>query len=277
MTLIGTPRDPPSRADAEAFLERFVASLDARLPWFEAEVASRGGPPADGSVESLDALAGFVAAHMEEDRPAEAPEWFTDAHRRRGWTAYGAALADGLIAYLARLYAARTGATWVLDVDRRSAFFHQPVMSVRFVGPPWRQVHAAINKAQDDPGGGGRLTAIAETSLASAQEPFAGGRGAGGGAGDGVRLEVSVDPIGSGKWNLEAMIGEEAEDVLGTERFLGLVHRFQALDGVEDAVHEDREVFLFRTGRRTDPAELERRLQAVVDEVVAEAAREMQR
>lgn len=264
MTLIGTVREPPRRADVEAFLARFVAALDTRLPWFEAEAANRGGPVPDGSTTSLDPLLDFVVAHIGEERPVEPPEWFGDAHRRRGWTAYGAALAEGLMAYLAAIYRARTGASWVLDTHRRSAHYHQPVMSVRFLPPPWRQVQGSVVRAQDDPNRNGSLTAVAETSLADAGVSPSGST-------EDARLDVSVDRICHPKWNFEAWIGEQAEDVLGTDRFLDLVHRFQSLPGVEDAVQEDREVFLLRTARRTDTTELQRRLQAVLDEAVAEA------
>ncbi|HEX2046589.1 MAG TPA: hypothetical protein VHF27_02425 [Acidimicrobiales bacterium] len=264
MTLIGSLREPPSRTEAEAFLARFVASLEARRPWFEAEVTAAGGPALNGTTASLDALGDFVAAHVTQDRPAEPPEWFGDVHRREGWTAYGAALAEGLMAYLTDIYRARTGASWELDTDRKSAYYHQPVLSIRALGPPWRQVEGSIANANAG-GGGTHLTRAAETCLAAVARTV---------DDDSPRLEITVDRIRHPDWDMEAFLSEEAEDVLGTERFLGLVHRFQALEGIKDAVHEDREVFLLRTARGTDPRALGRKLQAILDEAVAEAGRE---
>jgi hypothetical protein len=56
-----------------------------------------------------------MATHLAEDRPADAREWLNDAHRHRGWTTYGGAVAEGLMAHLADVYIDRRRETSVLD------------------------------------------------------------------------------------------------------------------------------------------------------------------
>lgn len=51
----------------------YVEQLSWRLPWFKDRVAAADGPPVDRSVESLDALAAFVAARAHDPGPGTDP------------------------------------------------------------------------------------------------------------------------------------------------------------------------------------------------------------
>jgi len=59
---------------------------------------------------------------------------------------------------------------------------------------------------------------------------------------------LSGDEVAEG-WDFAVHIHEGAEQYLGSEAFLGLEGRFEAVPGVEACRHEDREVFLVKTER----------------------------
>ena len=145
--LIGTQDTPPTRAEAEAFLERWTGALAPRPTWFEAEVFAAGGPETDRSTASLEPLLRFVVDRIASPSPVDpVPEWYGDVHWRYGRSAYGAGLVEGLMAYVARIYRRVAGgaADWVLNTDPKHAHFHQPVMRDRALAPAWAQVTGAV-------------------------------------------------------------------------------------------------------------------------------------
>lgn len=259
--LIGTQDSPPTRAEAEQFLSRWAGALGPRLTWFEGELSAAGGPEPDGSVASLEPLLRFVADRVDRQHPADpVPEWYGEVHRRYGWSPYGAALVEGLMGYVARLYrdAAGDAADWVLNTDPEHAHFHQPVMRDGTIAPAWAQVTGAVAQAQRG-GSPARLRASVESVLSgrpprSAPPPE-------------TDLRVDVGPSGHPEWDLAVSLPEDLEATLGAERYATLEDRFADVAGVAAAMFEDRELCLLRTERGVGAAVLEARLQAVVDEL----------
>ncbi len=93
--LTGSPGSPERARD---FCARWPAMLQDRLAWFAGELEV--GEP---SVEALDGLVVAVVARIGEDRPVDpVPEWYDASLAAVGWSAYGAALAEGLMAYVVR-------------------------------------------------------------------------------------------------------------------------------------------------------------------------------
>jgi hypothetical protein len=57
---------------------------------------------------------------------------------------------------------------------------------------------------------------------------------------------LTRDEIG-GEWDYAIHVHEAAEQYLGSEEFFRLRERFASVPGVDECIHEDREVFLVRT------------------------------
>ena len=121
MTLYGTLNVTPTAGEAEVLFEGFIGRLPAHREWFVRQVRRAGGPPTDGSVESLDPLLDHVVARLREPGPGDPPDWFEQRRAETGWTDRGAALVEGLMAYTAAVVMARTGAHWELETRRVSA------------------------------------------------------------------------------------------------------------------------------------------------------------
>jgi hypothetical protein len=152
MSLYGTLASPPSQEQARVLFAGFTGRLARRRAWFSERVAESGGPATDASVESLDPLLQHVVANLQVDQPEQAPpDWFPPLREQTGWTDRGAALVEGLMAYVADVVTARTGARWELDEDPRSVFAGQPVLSDR-TAPPWHLVLQAVRRVDSDPG-----------------------------------------------------------------------------------------------------------------------------
>jgi hypothetical protein len=259
--LIGTQDEPPTRAEAEAFLERWVVALGPRLAWFEAEVAAAGGPATDRTTQSLEPLLGFVVERIDGPAPVDpVPEWYGDVHRGYGWSAYGAAMAEGLMAYVAAVYrgVAGSAADWVLNTDRMHAHFRQPVMRVPTIAPSWAQVPGKIVRLQrgGDPGG---LRKAVESVL-SHWRPA-------GNVEQGPDLWVEVTPIRHPEWDVQVSLPEDLGHTVGEEAYASLEDRFATVPGVAAAMREDRELCLLRLVDGADGATLQQRLQAVVDDL----------
>src|SRR5687768_10175297 len=98
--LIGAPASPERAAD---FCTRWPGLLRDRLAWFAGEVPAE--PP---EVEALDPLVVTVLDRIGLERAVEpVPEWYDASLATVGWSAYGAALAEGLTAFVGEVYAAR--------------------------------------------------------------------------------------------------------------------------------------------------------------------------
>lgn len=263
MSLYGTLASPPSPEQARVLFAEFTSRLARRRAWFVERVAESGGPATDGTVESLDPLLEHVVAHLRVDQPEQAPpDWFPPLREETGWTDRGAALVEGLMAYVADVVIGRTGARWELDEDPRSAFAGQPVLSDR-TAPPWHLVLQAVRRVDADPtakklerGVRANLSAVANLPSASGPEP----------------LDVEVTPLEHPPWNVQVSIPEWAEDALGTPTFDGLADLFRSVDGVDDVLHEDREVFLARTDGSVGHAVLRERLQSALDRAAGHAS-----
>ena len=85
--------------------------------------------------------------------------------------------------------------------------------------------------------------------------------------------EIGVDEYGPHpRFNAQIWIPEGAEIALGEARFAELVDRFARLKGVEEVVHEDREVFLVRLAPGEDRDALKARVVGVVRRMKEAAA-----
>ena len=254
MTLIGSSSTAPSATDAEQFLHRWTATLPERLAWFREQV------PAELSgtgLDDFDALLSFVAGARSSERVAVAdpPLWWTGGFRDQ-FTAYGAALADGLVAAIADVVQRSTGAQWHLGEDRKEDVYRQPVL-VPVAAPPWQQVFTGIARLQ---GGGPRrpvsLRTAVELTLAAAEPQIAGDE----------PLDVSAEVFVSTHpdWDLRVALTEGASEVLPSAVYMGFEDLLRSVPGVVDAMGEDREEFLVRTDRSLDPAVLEERVNALL-------------
>lgn len=261
--LIGTQDSPPTRAEAEQFLRCWTEALGPRLAWFEREASAADVSGPDGSVASLEPLLRFVVDRIDHLHPVDpVPEWYGEVHRRYEWSPYGAALVEGLMAYVARIYrdAAGDAADWVLNTDPEHAHFHQPVMRDGSIAPAWAQVTGAVAQLQRG-GSPARLRAMVESVLS--------GRPAGPTPPPETDLRVDVGPSGHPEWDLAVSLPEDLEASLGTERYATLEERFGGVAGVTGAMFEDRDLCLLRTERGVDVDLLAARLQAVVDDLAS--------
>ena len=247
--LIGDPASPERARD---FVARWPGLLRDRLAWFVAEVGAGAPGP-----EALDGLVVPVVDRIGEERVVEpVPEWYDASLASAGWSAYGAALAEGLTAFVAEVYAARLGRPlpWVLDEDPKSAYHLKPVVAVEGIAPPWRQVIGTVRQVQSgtDPG---RLRSVVEHSLAQLPDSRS------------ARPEQEVDlvevtAVDRGRWQVS--FPEDIDARLGRAAYADLEGALAGVDGVTAAVMEDRDRALLSTGEGIDRADLESRLTRAV-------------
>lgn len=267
----GTPAPPEV---ALPMARAYVEQLGRRLPMFRDRVAAAGGPPVDGTVESLDALAAFVAARVHDPGPITAePFWFQPPGRRPDWTDAGAEWVEGLAAAVAEVITGTTGATWVFDTDPRYVTGHQPVLQ-GVVNTPQRLATLAVLDAVT--GRTGRPLSVLVPRMIDQYDPAmrlanAPRLGEGDGAAPAeapastsAPVTVEVTRLTGGAWDLQVSLPEEVEDLLDAESYASLEERFAAVPGVRDVVFEDRDVAVLATDG-LDPEELRHAL----DEVLA--------
>jgi hypothetical protein len=247
--LIGDPAPPEQARD---FCARWPDLLRERLSWFASETGAGAPVP-----EALDGLVVSVVDRIGEERVVDlVPEWYDASLASAGWSAYGAALAEGLVAFVAEVYAARLGRPlpWVLDEDPKSAYHLKPVVDVDGVAPPWRQVIGTLRQVQSgkDPG---RLRSVVEHSLAqlppTASSPP-----------EQEAELVEVTEIGPGRWQVS--FPEDIDALLGSAAYADLEDALAGVEGVTAAVMEDRDRALLDTGSGIDRADLEHRLTRTV-------------
>jgi hypothetical protein len=250
--LIGTSSDPPTAQEAEAFFATWTAALPGRLTWFRSRVRDSGLAVGSGP-ESLVPLLAFVVRNIgAQDEGVDPPAWFREVHSAAGWSPVGAGLVDGLTAHVADLYRSRVGeqrASWVLETDVRSANYLQPVFSDRLLVPPWLQVRGCVVEVQR----GGEPTCLriaVEHSLASGT--------------DGALEEplVEVTSIGRRRWQVS--FPDDVDERLGA-RYADLEDVLRAVEGVTEAIMEDRDRAVVSTGHGMDRAELQHRLAQVIE------------
>ena len=263
---------PASREVALPMARAYVEQLCWRLPWFRDRVAAADGPPVDRSVESLDALAAFVAARAHDPGPVTVePYWFEAPAHRPDWTEVGAEWVEGLAAAVAEVITMGTGAEWVFDTDPRFVTGHQPVLQ-GIVNTPQRLASLAVADVLS--GRTGRPLSALVRRMIDQYAPA--GRLAGAptlGDADVVRAEaptpatapltVEVTALRGGMWDVQVSLPEEVEDLLGGEAHASLEERFAAVPGVRAVVFEDHDVAVLATDG-LDPEELRHALNEVL-------------
>lgn len=262
---------PAPREIALPLARAYVEQLAWRLPWLRDRVAAAAGPQVDGTVESLDALAAFVAARVHDPGPVTAdPFWFEPPGQRPDWTEAGAEWVEGLAAAVAEAITAATGARWVFDTDARYVTGHQPVLQ-GIVNTPQRLASLAVVEALS--GRTRRPLSVLVPRMIDQYDPalrLAGApdlRADDGAAPAAVTpaspVTVDVTPLTGGPWDVQVSLPEEVEDLLGPAAYASLEERFAAVPGVSRVVFEDRDVAVLTTDGM-DPQELREALDALL-------------
>jgi len=264
-----------SRAEATAAFDSYVAEQPERIARLEAIVRRRGGPALGCDPGALDRLGAWVLEALEwsalDERP---PEW---VQRPAGHeiSAESAALVEGVAAHLAAcLRTLEPEVEWRLGTEKIDSYYHLPLLEPLHLLPETVSAGVLIGAQSDPPQAeplGRRLVAW--------REQLARLRAEGPADDDALPLdEIGVDPVDpadyAGRFNATIWIPEGAEVVLGEERFEELPGRLAKLKGVENLVHEDREVFLIRVADGQDLDELRRRVVGVVRRLRDAAERE---
>jgi hypothetical protein len=263
---------PAPREIALPMARDYVEQLLWRLPWFRDRVDAAWGPPADGTVESLDALAAFVAARVHDPSPVTVdPFWFEPPSRRPHWTEAGAEWVEGLASAVAEVITAATGARWVFDTDPRFVTGHQPVLQ-GIVNTPHRLASLAVADVLS--GRTGRpLSALVPKMIEQYDPTLRLARAPGLGGNDAVRADaptavaalvtVEVTPLTGGPWDVQVSLPEDVEDLLGADAYASLEERFAAVPGVRRVVFEDRDLLVLSTDG-LEPDELRHALNGVL-------------
>jgi hypothetical protein len=259
-----------NKAAARAAFEEYISSEAKRVDDFRRTVASRGGPSEaalDLSRESLGPLGAWLLEPVppgpEDDQK---PVWAwdradDDPYLKGSWVPDG--LGTYVFAMLRRRYASLT---WKLEDDRRSIYEGLPLLVGLFAieALPYAVMLGSLDKARKatPPDPDWLVTLYDSWSTMAATRAGTDASGAEADLAD-AELEADLDDVtvdafdGHPDWNAELWIPEVAETVLGREAFDGLYDRFAAIPGVERLASEDRERFLLRLRRGTDPDEVQ--------------------
>jgi hypothetical protein len=252
-------------AEARAILDRFVAGQPERLTAFVEEVRSRGGPAGlDQSIESLEPLwSWFVAEHRPRRwfggphrRPtspvADAamrtadPPWWYDFHPQFGRELgpYVARLVTGLNDYVfSCVLSARPGSRWALGKGRSMGHFQHPVLHVEgrgeieYAGPIVMAIRGLRGELDDEPVALRRwleqwlgMDPAYEAELERLSRPT-----------PAYAVEAIEDDLFTHQVSFDDVAAHRQEGKIAR-----LVAALAAEDGVEEAVHDDREVVLLR-------------------------------
>lgn len=253
-------------AEARAILERYVSGRAERLATFTAEVRRRRGPAdlLDESIESLEPLwSWFLAEHRpkrwfggphrmpsspvaDAAMRAEDPPWWYDFHRQFGQELgpYLARLVTGLADYVfACAMRSRPDARWTLGKGRSMAHFQHPVLHIDGRGEidyanPINLVRLGLRGERNvEPDALRRwleqwlgMDPAHEAELERLSRP----------------LEAyAVEAIDDARFTHRVSFDEVISHRQG-RRIARLVEALAAEPGVEEAVHEDREIVLVR-------------------------------
>ena len=256
-------RELPAR-EARAIFDGYVAGQPGRVAAFLAEVRRRGGPAEqlDYSLESLDPLwdwfiaehrprRWFGGAHRVPSSPtpdaimrSADPPWWYDFHPPFGQELgpYLARLATGLADYVfACAFQARPASRWV--VGRSSAHFRHPVLQiegrgeVEYVAPIVMAVVGLRGERGTEPEAPRRwlerwlgMDPAWEAEMERLVRPL------------GPYVVESIDgPRFTHQLSFDDVVAQRQE-----RKIARLVEALTAEAGVEEAVHEDREVVLVR-------------------------------
>jgi len=270
------PRDHDRmpRAQAVAEFEAYVASEDDRLRRFRQLVDRLGGPTLGCDRESMGRLGVWLLESMEwGEPPRDPPSWFTPRGTGNELSAQSVTLIDGAEAHFAAcLRAAAPELAWRLCTTKIDAYYQRPVLEPIHLSPPIPVGRVVTLAREDNPDpdwlGGfwaswqGVLEAYRARGFEEASDDF-------------LPLdEIGVDAYDHERFNAQIWIPEGAEAALGEARFLELRDRFAKLKGVEDVVHEDREVFLVRVAPDRDLESLRSSVVGVVRRMKQAAARD---
>lgn len=253
--LTGSVASPERARD---FCARWPGLLRDRRAWFAGELEV--GEP---TLEALDGLVVAVVDRIGVDRQVEpVPEWYDESLAQAGWSPYGAALAEGLMAHVEEVVAARLGRPlpWVLDEDPASAYHLKPVVDVPGIAPPWRQVMGTLRLVQSG-GDPARLRSVVEHGLAQLPEGAARLDGATPSDPEDAAL-VEVTDLGRRRWQVS--FPEDIDARLGPAAYASFEARLATLDGVTGALMEDRDRALLTTRRGVDATQLEEQLDQLV-------------
>jgi hypothetical protein len=257
-----TSGQDPTLEEAERFRAGWAARLEHRLRWFEGEVAGRFA--LDGSTSSLDHAAAWVVGRVGLNVAVDdEPDWLTPGLVNHGWTAYGAALTEGLMAYVSAIYADHLGFAslpWIIERDPRSPYYLRPVVDAQAIAPPWRQVLGSLRVSRES-GERPMLRSTVEHSLehhrrlADEQEM----RGL---EDRHVEPWVEVTSVGSSEWQVS--FPEDIVEMLRPSAYAELEDRLSAVDGVTEVIMEDRDRAIVYTANGVDAGELTTRLETAV-------------
>lgn len=267
--------DRMPRAQAVGEFEAYVAGEDNRLRGFRELVDRLGGPTLGCDRESMARLGVWLLDSMEwGEPPPDPPSWFTPRRTGNELSAQSVALIDGGETHFAAcLRAEAPQLEWRLCTTKIDAYYQRPVLEPIHLSPPIPVGRVVTLAREEGPNPDWLATAwdAWERTLAThrasgfVQEPD-----------DFLPLdEIGVDPYDAHpRFNAQIWIPEGAEAALGEARFLELRDRFAKLKGVEDVVHEDREVFLVRVAADRDLESLRSSVVGVVRRMKQAAARD---
>ena len=240
------------RAQAVAEFEAYVASEDERLRRFDQIVAGKGGPDPGCERESMDRFGAWLIDALEWGEPSpDAPAWAPQVMTGHELSADSIALMDGLATKVAACFrASAPQLEWRLCTTKIDAYYHRPILEPLHLCPPIpaTKVLSVIRDDEPDRHWLGKIWDAWERNLESVRA-----RGFVEEEDDLLPLdEIAVDGYEHPRFNAQIWIPEGAEAALGEARFGELAGRLAKLKGVEDLVHEDREVFLIRVASDRD-------------------------
>lgn len=253
-------------AEGRTIFERYVSGRAERLATFMAEVRRRGGP-ADRLDESIESLEPLWSWFLAEHRPrrwfggphrmpsspttdavmrAEDPPWWYDHHPQfgRDFGPYLARLVTGLADYVfACAMRSRPDSRWVLGRGRSMANFQHPVLHIDGRGEidyanPIALARLGLRGERNTESGALRrwleqwlgMDPAHEAELERHSRPLA---------------AYAIEAIDHPRFTHQVSFDDVISHRQG-RRIARLVEALAAEPGVEEAVHEDREVVLVR-------------------------------
>ena len=266
--------DRMPRAQAVAEFEAYVAGEDERLARFRELVDRLEGPTLGCDAEAMNGLGAWLLEAIEwGEPPTNPPAWFVPRGTGNELSAASVALIDGAATHFAAcLRAAAPELEWRLCTTKIDAYYQRPVLEPIHLCPPvpvGSVVHLARN-GDAHPDWLGNAWTVWRRDLATLRA-----RGFVVDEDDPLPLdEIGVDPYDDERFNAQIWIPEGAEAVLGEARFVALQDRFAKLKGIEEVVHEDREVFLVRVAKDRDLEAVRNSVVGVVRRMKQAAARD---
>jgi hypothetical protein len=266
--------DRMPRAQAVAEFEAYVAGEDERLARFRELVDRLEGPTLGCDADAMNRLGAWLLEAIEwGEPPTNPPAWFTPQGAGNELSAASVALIDGAETHFAAcLRAAAPELEWRLCTTKIDAYYQRPVLEPIHLCPPVPVgiVVSHARKGDAHPDWLGNAWTVWRRDLEALRA-----RGFVVEEDDPLPLdEIGVDPYDHERFNAQIWIPEGAEAVLGEARFLQLQDRFAKLKGIEEVVHEDREVFLVRVAKDRDLDAVRNSVVGVVRRMKLAAARD---